>query len=100
MQTQVSSKEIVCTNCGLVNDYRTELKANNLTAYCNGCDRFITNIPYHPAMFYFGKYKGVPIEKIDDLSYLQWAISNIQKLSAHIRQAVEQRISSLQLTHR
>jgi hypothetical protein len=100
MTTQVQRKQIVCTKCGSVDDYRTELKANNLTAYCNGCDSFITNIPYQPATFYFGKYKGVPIDTIEDLSYLQWAIKNIQKLSAHLREAIERRISSLQMTHR
>lgn len=100
MTAQVPRKQVVCTNCGLVDDYSTELKANNLVAHCNGCGKFITNIPYQVPMFYFGKYKGIPIASIEDLSYLQWAIKNIEKLSAHVREAIEHRISSLQITHR
>jgi hypothetical protein len=95
MQVQEHTKQIVCINCGSIDDYRTEMKANNLTAYCNGCDRFITNIPYKDAQFYFGKYKGIPVANITDLSYLQWAINNIPKLSAHMRAAIHQRIYEL-----
>jgi hypothetical protein len=100
MPVQEHTKQIVCINCGSIDDYRTDMKANNLTAYCNGCDRFITNIPYKDAQFYFGKYKGIPVANITDLSYLQWAVNNIPKLSAHMRAAICQRISELKILAR
>lgn len=36
----------VCKNCGSENDYRTEKKGHNETAYCNQCNTFIGNVPY------------------------------------------------------
>jgi hypothetical protein len=94
MTSQVPQKDIVCTKCGLVNDYRTEMKANNKVAYCNGCDSFITNIPYQQPMLYVGKYKGVPISSIHDASYLEWAVNTL-KLSEHVRAAINTQIQFL-----
>lgn len=90
---------ITCFKCGLIDDYRTEKKANNLVAYCNGCDSYIKNIPYATPTLHFGKYKGSEIKDIEDVGYLQWVINNV-KLSEVIRHAVNERISSLNLTHR
>lgn len=36
----------ICKVCGSVQDYRTEKKGNNETAYCNKCNSFIGNVPY------------------------------------------------------
>jgi hypothetical protein len=87
--------DIVCNKCGLVNDYRTEKKSNNLVAYCNGCDAYIKNIPQDVPKLYVGKYKGIPISDIEDLSYLKWAVGTLH-LTSSVKMAVLSRISSLE----
>lgn len=68
--------EIICQNCGSINDYRTVMKSNQNTAWCNGCDKFIKNISQgKPPMLYFGKYKGRLISTLndeDEIKYLKW----------------------------
>jgi hypothetical protein len=60
-------QDIICKNCGYINDYRTELKANNNVAYCNGCDKYIKNIPQNNMpMLHFGKYKGKLVTDIEN----------------------------------
>lgn len=85
-------EEVVCKNCGSVNDYRTERKSNNDVAYCNGCGKYIKNIPRNEPMFYVGKYKNIPISAIEDMGYLKWALKEM-RLTANIRSAIEKRIS-------
>ena len=86
--------EIVCKSCGTINDYRTELKNNQNTAFCNSCGTFIKNIPYSKPKFYFGKYSGTLISDCDDLNYLDWFLNNT-KPKANIKQAVETQIKTL-----
>lgn len=88
-------EEVVCRNCGSVNDYITERKANNDVAYCNGCGKYIKNIPRNEPMFYVGKYKNVPISIIEDMPYLKWALREM-KLASSIRNAIEKRISNFE----
>lgn len=87
--------EIVCTKCGSINDYRTVQKSNNLVAYCNGCGSFIKNIPHDKPRLYVGKFKGIAIEEIQDLKYLQWAFNTLA-LSAKQKTAITDRIHDLQ----
>ncbi len=89
---------VICKNCGLIDDYRTEMKAKNMVAFCNGCDKYIKNLPYSPPSLHFGKYKGPVIVQIEDVDYLEWVRSKV-KLSEIIRHAVDQQISSLRMTH-
>lgn len=72
------TKEIICNHCGLTDDYRTEKKSNNLVAYCNGCDKYIKNIPYAEPAFYFGKYKGIKISECTDIQYMKWFVGNVK----------------------
>lgn len=88
-------EDIVCTHCGLINDFRVERKANNDVAYCNGCDRYIKNIPHSEPAFYIGKYKGTPIKDIEDMGYLKWALKEM-KLTANMRTAIQKRISEFE----
>lgn len=71
-----SIPNVVCKNCGSINDFRTTLKSNQLTAWCNCCNAFIKNIPYDQSpKLYFGKYKGREISSMKDteeIRYLQW----------------------------
>src|SRR4051812_12897154 len=94
------STDVICKNCGSVNDYHIARKANNDVAYCNGCDKYIKNIPQRNApMLHFGKYKGQFIKDIEDVSYLEWVRDKV-KLSESTRFALLERIKSLLLTHR
>lgn len=81
-----------------MDDYRIEEKANNKVAYCNGCDSYIKNIPHAEPTLFFGKYKNWKVCELQDLNYLDWLRANV-KLSAALRSAVDQQISSLSLTH-
>lgn len=88
--------EIVCKNCGSVDDYRIEKKSNQQCAYCNGCDKFIKNIPYRSqTIIYFGKYKGTDINEITDVPYMQWMYDNVSKLNEAQKQALNNRINLL-----
>ena len=69
-------EEIICKNCGLVNDYNTVFKSNQKTAWCNGCGTFIKNIPHSLPRFYFGKYKGGKVGECSDMGYLNWFLEN------------------------
>jgi len=68
--------EVICPNCGLVNDYTITTKANNSVCTCNGCGKFLGNKPKDTSgqTFPFGKYKGRLIKDvaIEDLPYLLW----------------------------
>jgi hypothetical protein len=81
------AKDIVCNSCGLVNDYSVKPKSNQRCAYCNGCGRFIQNVPYTTPKFYIGKYKGKEVSEVGDLSYLTWYLENVRTTPA-IKQAI------------
>lgn len=87
--------DVVCRDCGTINDYRTEFKSGQQCAFCNSCGTYIKNIAYKPPMFYFGKYKGTEISTCSDLGYLQWFLSET-KPKANIRKAVEFQIKKLE----
>jgi hypothetical protein len=86
--------DITC-KCGAVNNYRTESKANNIVAYCNKCGAYIKNLPYDVPKFYVGKYKGIPIDEIEDIPYLKWAVETL-RLTSSVKMAVLSRISQLE----
>lgn len=86
---------IECQNCGLKDDYRIEEKSTNKCAYCNGCDKYIKNIPYEVPKLYVGKYKGYPIDKIEDLQYLKWAVDTL-KITNTVKAAINSQISHLE----
>jgi len=79
--------DVICTRCGLVNDYKTVRNGNHLSAYCNSCNAYIKHLPQgKPMIFYFGKYKGRELASLvekDELAYLQWAYRNILTLTPH-----------------
>ncbi len=101
--------DVVCKKCGLVNDYRIiekpffskpviegEQAKFHKTAYCNGCDSYITHLSQNkPQMFYFGKYRNVPVDEVTDVNYLNWALGNIPKLSQKMKDAIGNRINQL-----
>lgn len=86
----------MCKQCRTVDDYRTEVKSNNTTAYCNSCGAFIKNIPTDVPRMYIGKFKGLAITEINDLDYLIWAHDNMRALNKRQKDAVKDRIYNLQ----
>ena len=83
-------------NCQAINEYYTEMKANNNVARCSKCDAFIKNIPQGgDPTFYFGKYKNQKIKDIEDINYLKWALENI-KLTSSMRKAIQDRIAQFE----
>ena len=92
-------EDIICRQCGSVNDYKTEMKSNQNVATCNGCGSFIKNIPYQLPSLYFGKYKGKSIkdyETPDEVNYLHWIRNNPEiwnvKLNQRTRDAINLRL--------
>lgn len=69
--------DVVCKNCGLVNDYTTTEAGPHIKAVCNGCDKYIKMLPQaKETVLYFGKYKGRSLESLkekEELSWVQWA---------------------------
>jgi uncharacterized protein (DUF3820 family) len=88
-------EDVVCLNCGLVNEFRTEMRNGQKCAWCTGCDKYIKNIAHSKARFYFGKYKGIEIAKCADLSYLEWFLNETAP-KANIKKAVIEQIDILQ----
>lgn len=73
------STDVICQNCGSVNDYRTVMRANQNTAWCNGCDKYIKNVSQgKPPTLFFGKYKDRIIATMlhkDEVEYLRWLVA-------------------------
>lgn len=73
-------ENLTCRQCGLVNDYKIIQRGVHETAYCNGCDSYIKNLPQgKPFIFMFGKYKGTPIAEMkspEQINYLHWILSS------------------------
>lgn len=84
-------EQLKCPKCGAIDNYYTELKANNNVARCGVCDTFIKNIPYELPKFFMGKYKGKNVSDIEDMGYLHWALKEL-KLSSNMRTAIQQQI--------
>jgi len=72
------------------------MKNNQNTCWCNGCLCFIKNLPYieGDAVFYFGKHKGIKINKVQDIGYLEWCVKN-NVVKGNTLDAVKDRISEL-----
>jgi len=87
-------KQVICRNCGSIDDYWTEFKNGQQVATCNGCNKYIKNIPYQLPKFYVGKYKGETISSNTDLNYLKWFLEKTNP-KANIKTAVEERINQL-----
>lgn len=92
-------EDIKCGKCGAVNNYYTEVKANNNVARCSVCDAFIKNIAYAEPSFFVGKYKGKPIKEIEDMGYLKWALKEM-KLSENMRKAISNRIADYEFQNK
>ncbi len=92
-------QDIICTNCGSINDYNVIVKSNQHTAYCNGCKKYIKNIPQEKTenlTMYFGKFKGQKINEIQDKQYLEWVLRASETLNEKYRTAIQERIDDIE----
>lgn len=82
--------DIICLNCGSINEYITTSKGVHLQAHCKVCKTFIQNIAWDVPRLYFGKYSGKSIKDIAilDLEYLKWVLQNC-KLSKQLRNKIK-----------
>ena len=88
--------EVVCNKCGLINDYKTQLKNNQNTAWCNGCGSFIKNIPYSEPALYFGKFKGRKIKSLttpEETQYLHWLLNSDFKLNKRLEVVIKEHLN-------
>lgn len=90
-------EEIICTKCGLINDYRTEPAGPHTKAICNGCNRYIKFITKENKIqiLYFGKYSQTAVKDVSDLNYLEWLIKNHTSLKPNLKEAIENQIVKL-----
>ena len=90
--------DITCQHCGNMNDYRTIMKSNQLTAWCNGCDSFIKNIPQgKPPQIFFGKYKDRLISSLtskEEIEYLQWLVAQ-KRCKSLLKGQIETHLKSI-----
>jgi hypothetical protein len=96
----VEKEEIVCKNCGLINDFRTEevVFANgteHTEAFCNGCDKHLKYISKGlPSKFHFGKHAGMLVSDCVDVSYMQFMIDKAD-INKRFRRELELRIEQI-----
>jgi len=90
---------IVCKNCGSIDDYTVIEKSNQHTAYCKSCGKYIKNIPQSKTehlKMYFGKFKDKLISEVDDEQYLDWVLRTNTTLNYKYRTAIQDRINEIQ----
>jgi len=88
--------DLICVHCGVLNEYKTVMKSNQLTAYCNCCGSYIKNIPHSIPALHFGKYKGRTIETMkekDEVSYLHWLLKSEIKLSNPLKEEITKQLN-------
>ena len=89
-----------CHKCGSFNNYKTIMKNNQNTAWCNDCNSFMGNEPYsnQKPVLYFGKYKGKLIEDFEspeEIKYLQWVKNTPDlwdNLKSNVQAAIERKV--------
>lgn len=91
------AQDITCNQCGSINDYRIIQKGIHQTAYCNGCDAYIKNIPQgKPFIMPFGKFKGTLLTDMtskEQVDYLDWMLR--QDFNNNIKTKVTDHLKSL-----
>lgn len=86
-------QDIICNNCGLINEYQVKQTQLHTTAYCNGCGKYIKHLPKENKdhVIYFGKYKGTPLKDFltkEHVNWLNWAVNNATTLKPALKEAI------------
>ena len=83
---------VVCKQCGLINDYSIKEVSGQQVCNCNGRGYFLGNKPreydYRSIRMPFGKFKDCLICDIEDEKYLWWAYQNI-KINGNVLRAIK-----------
>ena len=91
----MSTAGISCLHCNSeeIRTQRIPLAngGHHVKASCASCGRFIKFLPHDSLRFYFGRYRGLTIVEIarNDLSYLEWCLSENVLRDKRLRDAVE-----------
>lgn len=89
--------EVICSNCGLVNDYTIIEIGNQRVCHCNGCNNFLGNKPKESynvksIVMPFGKYKGQVISQVNDVPYFRWVLKNVPTLKGGLLAAIKWKV--------
>ena len=89
--------DIICVKCGVINDYKTIIKSNQKTAWCNSCGSYIKNIPHNSTIkLYFGKYKNREIRQMtseEEVNYLNWLLQSTVNISARLKNEIKDHLN-------
>lgn len=93
------NNQIICQNCGNVDDYSVKQAGPHQSAYCNECDAFIKHLPQNNpvSVMPFGKYKGRELKSLKDdeeVRYLQWFIQ-MPDLKPRIKEAIQSHLLAI-----
>lgn len=92
--------DLICKKCGLLNEFHIIKKSTQHTAYCNGCNSYLKNIPQDDMSkicCYWGKkYKGEKISNIEDHKYLRWCLENMTTLNYKYITAIEMQLKKIE----
>jgi uncharacterized protein (DUF3820 family) len=85
---------VICKNCGSVDDYTATQNGQHLMATCNGCGKYIKFLPQNNVVpkLYFGKYKGREIASLtseEEIQYCKWLSTRIDLKPGLVQQLVD-----------
>lgn len=90
------SKDIICQKCATVNEFRVNKAGPNITARCNHCGYWITNLTSNqPVTINFGKYAGRSITSFtsdEEIRYLQWLVQT-PNVKGRLKEAILKQIA-------
>ncbi len=89
--------EVICSGCGLVEDYTITQKGHQRVVTCNGCNKFLGNKPkdsydVKSIRMPFGKYKDQIIAQVNDVEYFRWVLKNIPNLKGGLLAAIKWKV--------
>jgi len=89
--------EVICSGCGLVENYKITQKGHQRVATCNGCGKFLGNKPkdeYNVKQIKmpFGKYQGQIISQVNDVEYFRWVLKNVNTLKGGLFAAIKWKV--------
>lgn len=90
--------DVICKNCGSINDYHTEISGPHLKAVCNGCDKYIQFLAqgFTPeTIMFYGKYKGRALKNIPH-QYFVWLYENT-KVAGSLRIYIESNLNNFRI---